>query len=280
MPTISRASRAASRCAPRAPGERITLLDDQEYALDPEFMVIADESGAIGLAGIMGGRATAIGDRTTEVLLESAHFTPEAVAGRARRLGLVHRCRAALRARRRSRPAGARARARDGLLLEIAGGEPGPSQVTTRRSAAEPRRPAVVRLRRSRLAATARCDAYRTARSQAILAAIADRVETTPEGWRVRGPPHRFDIRIEADLIEEVARLRGFDSIAESHAIAPQVAGYATESRVPNDRLLTAMADRGYREAITYSFVDPVSAAPVVSRRAEPAHWRIRSPRI
>ncbi len=77
------------------------------------------------------------------------------------------------------------------------------------------------------------------------------------DGWRVRKPPHRFDIRIEEDLIEEVARLRGFDSIAESHAIAPQVAGEATESRVAKDRLLWAMADRGYREVITYSFVDP-----------------------
>ena len=70
------------------PAERLTLLDDREYVLDPDFMVIADASGAIGLAGIMGGRGTAIGDATTEVLLESAHFAPAAVAGRARRLGL------------------------------------------------------------------------------------------------------------------------------------------------------------------------------------------------
>jgi phenylalanyl-tRNA synthetase beta chain len=91
-----------------------------------------------------------------------------------------------------------------------------------------------------------------------VLSSISDRVEATPAGWRVRRPPHRFDLRIEEDLIEEVARLRGFDSIAESHAIAPQIAGEATESRVANDRLLTAMADCGYREAITYSFVDPV----------------------
>jgi phenylalanyl-tRNA synthetase beta chain len=92
----------------------------------------------------------------------------------------------------------------------------------------------------------------------AVLAAVSGRVETTADGWRVRKPPHRFDIRIEEDLIEEVARLRGFDSIAESHAVAPQIAGEATESRVANERLLTAMADRGYREVITYSFVDPV----------------------
>ena len=86
-------------------------------------------------------------------------------------------------------------------------------------------------------------------------------------------------MRIEEDLIEEVARLRGFDSIAESHAIAPQVAGYATESRVSNERLLTAMADRGYREAITYSFVDPAVQHQLFPGHAGAARWRIRSPR-
>ena len=64
-----------------------------------------------------------------------------------------------------------------------------------------------------------------------ILGAISERVEATEQGWRVLRPPHRFDVRIEEDLIEEVARLRGFDSIAEAHAIAPQIAGYATETR-------------------------------------------------
>ena len=91
-----------------------------------------------------------------------------------------------------------------------------------------------------------------------LLAAVTGRVESTPGGWRVPVPSHRFDIRIETDLVEEVARLRGFDSIAESHAAAPQIAGYATETRVDNERLFTAMADAGYREVITYTFVDPL----------------------
>jgi phenylalanyl-tRNA synthetase beta chain len=113
-----------------------------------------------------------------------------------------------------------------------------------------------VRLRRARLsrllgASVADGDV------EAILGSISERVESEPQGWRVSRPPHRFDIKIEADLIEEVVRLRGFDSITEHAATAPQVPGFATESRVPNDRLLTAMADSGYREVITYSFVDP-----------------------
>ncbi|MDP8984372.1 MAG: phenylalanine--tRNA ligase subunit beta, partial [Pseudomonadota bacterium] len=163
---------------------------------------------------------------------------------------------------------------------EIAGGEPGPVQVTQaggaqahiatgapdmaagtksgavgmQGGAAGPGAP--VTLRRSRLAkilgVSVPDDEVRR-----LLAAVTGDVQSTADGWRVRSPAHRFDIAIEADLIEEVARLRGFDSIAERHAIAPQVAGIASESRIANDRLLTAMADLGYREAITYSFVDP-----------------------
>jgi phenylalanyl-tRNA synthetase beta chain len=239
-----------------APNERLTLLDDREYVLDPDFMLIADESGAIGLAGIMGGRATAIDEGTTDVLLEAAHFAPDAVAGRARRLGLFTD--AAQRFERGvdpTLPALALERA-TALIKEIAGGEAGPSQVTraeASRQATEER----VSLRRDRLARLLGV-AVPDEEVRSVMSAISDGVEPMPSGWRVRRPPHRFDVRIEADLIEEVARLRGFDSIAESHAITPQVAGYATEFQVSTDRLLSAMVDRGYREAISYSFVDPV----------------------
>jgi phenylalanyl-tRNA synthetase beta chain len=242
------------------PGERLMLLDDKEYGLDPDALVIADARGPIGLAGIMGGRATAISDATGDVLLEAAHFAPDAIAGRARRLGLFTD--AAQRFERGvdpSLPPLALERA-TALLLEIVGGEPGPVQVTRAAAGTAADADGWVSLRRARLekmlGVSVPDDEVR-----AVMAAISDRVETTAEGWRVHKPPHRFDIRIEEDLIEEVARLRGFDSIAESHAVAPQIAGESTETRVANDRLLTAMADRGYREVITYSFVDPVLQA-------------------
>ena len=115
-----------------------------------------------------------------------------------------------------------------------------------------------MRLRRSRLARLLGASVP-DAEVGEILGAISERVEPTEQGWRVLRPSHRFDVRIEEDLIEEIARLRGFDSIAEAHAIAPQIVGYATDTRVPNDRVLAAMADRGYREAITYTFVDPAT---------------------
>jgi phenylalanyl-tRNA synthetase beta chain len=241
------------------PKERITLLDDKEYALDAEFLVIADASGAIGVAGVMGGRRTAISDSTADVLLESAHFTPEAIAGRARRLGLFTD--AAQRFERGvdpSLPAVAIERA-TALLTQCAGGEPGPTQVT--RIAASPGAEVEpehqwVRLRRARVTRLLG-SAVPDADVQTVLSAVSDRVEATADGWRVHKPPHRFDMKIEADLIEEVARLRGFDSIPECHANAAQIPGEAIESRAATDRILTAMADCGYREVITNSFVDP-----------------------
>jgi phenylalanyl-tRNA synthetase beta chain len=248
---------AGIRVRPATPEERLTLLDDKEYELDPDFLVIADARGAIGLAGVMGGRRTAISDSTRDVLLEAAHFAPDAVAGRARRLGLFTD--AAQRFERGvdpTLPPAAIERA-TALLVAIVGGEPGPVQVTRAAAGAAAEAEEWVSLRRTRLAKLLGVSVP-DGEVHAVLAAVSGRVEITADGWRVRKPPHRFDIRIEEDLIEEVARLRGFDSIAESHAVAPQIAGEATESRVANERLLTAMADRGYREVITYSFVDPV----------------------
>jgi phenylalanyl-tRNA synthetase beta chain len=236
--------------------ERLTLLDDKEYELDPDFLVIADVGGAIGLAGIMGGRRTAISESTTDVLLESAHFAPDAVSGRARRLGLFTD--AAQRFERGvdpTLPAIAIERA-TALLMACAGGLPGPVQVT-RGSTTTPGDEAWVPLRRDRLTRLLGAPVPDD-EVHSVLAAISERIENTAEGWRVRKPPHRFDIRIEADLIEEVARLRGFDSIAEIPAVAVQIPGTAPEGRVPNERLLAAMADRGYREIISYAFVDPL----------------------
>ncbi len=239
------------------PGEAVTLLDDKVHVLGPDFLVIADAGGAIGLAGIMGGRSTAIADATTDVLLEAAHFVPDVIAGRARRLGLFTD--AGQRFERGvdpTLPVPALERA-TALLLEFGGGTPGPLQTLVLGvGVAVPVAEQWVSLRRSRLAGLLGAE-IPDAEVTAVLGAITDRLESTAEGWRVRRPPHRFDVRIEADLIEEVARLRGFDRIAEQHAVAPQVAGYAPEAVLPTTRVLTAMIDRGYREAITYTFVDP-----------------------
>jgi phenylalanyl-tRNA synthetase beta chain len=235
-------------------GERLTLLDDREYVLDGQYLVVADDSGAVALAGIMGGRSTAIAEGTTEVLLEAAHWSPPVVAAGSRRLGLFTD--AAQRFERGvdpQLPESALERA-TALIIEYGGGRAGPLRVEEfSPAAAEPSVP----LRRERLARLLGAEVP-DAEVQVLLESVSPRVETVPGGWRVAAPPHRFDVRIEVDLVEEVARLRGFDAIAERHATAPQIAGHSGESHVSAGRLLHAMIDRGYREAITYSFVDPV----------------------
>ena len=238
-----------------AAGEPLELLNDTTLSLTPDCLVIADANGPVGLAGIMGGRRSAIGDDTVDVFLEAAHFTPSVIAGRARRLGLLTD--AAQRFERGVDPelprrAIERATA---LLLEIAGGRPGP--ISEARAAAFPGAQPRIRLRRRRLerllGTTVPDEEVRE-----LLAAIGDRVEEHGEGWELGVPSHRFDLAIEADLVEEVARLRGFDRIPEHPAIAPQLAGEAGEQRAPVERALAVLIDRGYHEAITYSFVDPV----------------------
>jgi phenylalanyl-tRNA synthetase beta chain len=235
--------------------ERIALLNGNEYTLSDEFLIIADATGPVGLAGIMGGRPTAISAATTDVLLEAAHFVPEIVAGRARRLGLFTD--AGQRFERGVDPELATAaleRATD-LLLQCAGGVAGPVQATRLTQGAEPQE-TWVPLRRSRLNRVLGA-AVSDADVQSVLTSISDRVKENADGWSVRRPSHRFDIRIEADLIEEVARLRGLEHIDEQDALAPQIPGAAPEGRVANERVLSAVADRGYREVITYTFVDP-----------------------
>jgi phenylalanyl-tRNA synthetase beta chain len=239
--------------------ERLTLLDDREYTLDSQFVVVADGSGAIGLAGIMGGRSTAISETTVDVLLEAAHWSPAAIAAGSRRLGLFTD--AAQRFERGVDPrlperALERATA---LILEVAGGQPGPLRIEEFAPVTFGVEVALRRERLERVLGIPVPDAEVTS----VLQAISETVTATSEGWRIVAPSHRFDLRIEVDLIEEVARLRGFDCLVEQHAVAPQVAGFASERRVASERLLLAMIDRGYREAITYSFVDPALQEPL-----------------
>jgi phenylalanyl-tRNA synthetase beta chain len=234
------------------PKESITLLDGKEYALAPDMLVIADEKGAVGLAGVMGGERTAISAETRDVFLEVAHFVPAAVAGRARSLGLMTD--ATQRFERGvdpTLPERAMERA-TALLVAIAGGEPGATQVVTAVKARDAR-VAVRRARIGRLLGVTVPDSE----VLEILQSISADVAATADGWQVKVPPHRFDLAIEADLIEEVARLRGYYTIAEIDQRAGRKAQTVTEKQADPDRLAHALADRGYREAITYSFVDP-----------------------
>ena len=141
------------------------------------------------------------------------------------------------------------------LLLSIAGGRAGPVAVA-RCDEHLPVRPAVLLRRRqlARLLGTG----FEDARVQAVLEGLQMRVEPACEGWRVSPPPHRFDIAIEADLIEEVARIIGYEAITESEAAAVEQFRSLPESLASEQGLLEALAMRGYQEAVTYAFVDPL----------------------
>ena len=235
-------------------GEPITLLDGKVIELQPDVLVIADDGGAVGLAGVMGGERTAVSADTTDIFFEAAFFAPAAIAGRGRRWGLVTD--ASQRFERGVDPSQQRrAMSRAiGLLRSIAGGKPGP--VTFVQSAEhQPSRPAVS-LRRSRLQRLLGVG-IADARVASTLTALQMKVAAQPEGWEATPPPHRFDITIEADLIEEVARITGFEGIPEADAIGPHRFRSATEERAGEHVLLESLAMRGYEEAITFAFVDP-----------------------
>jgi len=234
-------------------GEKITLLDGKEISLTTDVLVIADSEGAVGMAGVMGGMRTACNGDTVDVLFEAAFFTPSAIAGRGRRYGLVTD--AGQRFERGVDPAHqerAVERATQ-LLIEIAGGAAGPVSVTAHPDQL-PRR-VEVHLRRDRIG---RLLGTQIADNdvKATLEALGMRVRADETGWLVTPPSHRFDITIEPDLIEELARIVGFEAIAEVHAPGVQKVQPLAEQAPVESQALEILATRGYQEAITYAFVD------------------------
>lgn len=238
-------------------GERLTLLTGQDIALAADELVIADEQGPVALAGIMGGRRSAVDTDTRRVFLECAFFAPHAIAGRARRHGL--QTDAAQRYERgvdptQQREALERATA---LLLQIAGGVAGPV-IAAQESACEA--PAIV-LRHARLIRVLGGE-FPAAQAESLLTRLHTAWERNEAGWIVQPPAYRFDLRIEADLIEELIRLRGYEAL---EARRPQVAlrpVAAPEMAISPSTIRRLLVERGYHEAITYSFVDPALQAP------------------
>jgi len=182
-------------------------------------LLITDDEGPVGLAGIMGGNRTAVGSETTEVFLEVAYFPPEAIIGRPRRWGLLTD--ASQRYERGVDPT-LQVRAIEraiGLLCSIAGGETGPVMVTESVGHQPQRHP--VPLRRTQLERLLGLE-LAPGNVTGTLEALQMKVAPTAQGWEVTPPPYRFDIAIEADLIEEVARIVGYEAIPELDALGPQ----------------------------------------------------------
>ncbi|MDE2339296.1 MAG: phenylalanine--tRNA ligase subunit beta [Gammaproteobacteria bacterium] len=250
-----------------AAGESITLLDGRSVELAPDVLLITDAAGPVGIAGIMGGERTAVSAGTTDVFLEVAYFAPDAVIGRALRWGLSTD--ASQRFERGVNPAGqayALERALE-LMQRIAGGTAGPLTLTESEED-RPARPPVV-LRRSQLGRLLGAQ-IPDERVCTVLENLGMRVQGLPEGWEVGPPAHRFDIALEADLIEEVARIVGYEAIEERDALAAERVRALPEF-VPMERaVLELLATRGYQEAITYAFVDPQLQQQLFGDRSAP----------
>ncbi len=241
------------------PGETLTLLGDETITLQAGTLVIADAARPLALAGVMGGADSGVGAGTTDVLLESAFFAPHAIAGRARSYGL--HTDSSHRFERGVDPAGQEAAMEraTALLCAIAGGEPGPPLVAS--DAARRPRGHAVTLRAGQIERLLGIRLERD-RVEDILGRLGMGVESDGEDWCVQVPPQRFDITGEADLIEELARVYGYDAIPEKRPATVARIQPVPEGVVPLARLRTALVDRDYQEAITYSFVDaPLQAA-------------------
>jgi phenylalanyl-tRNA synthetase beta chain len=246
--------------------ESLTLLDGKEIKADPDMLLIADADGPVGLAGIMGGARTAVDADTRDVFFESAFFTPQAVQGRARRIGLVTD--ASQRFERGVDPSGqARAIERAvALLSELAGARPGAIEVTDSPAHLPVRRP--VRLRAAQLRRLLGSEPP-GAQVSGALERLGMSVAQRPDGWEAVPPAYRFDITIEPDLIEEVARIVGFETIPETDALVPQRFRPLPVAHLSEAALLQALAARGYQEAITLAFVDPALQAQLFPERAQ-----------
>jgi phenylalanyl-tRNA synthetase beta chain len=236
-------------------GEKLVLLDGQEVTLRADTLVIADHQRALAIAGVMGGEHSGVTAKTRDIFLESAFFDTISVAGKARSYGLhtdaSHRYERGVDWQL-AREAMERA---TGLLLEITGGEAGPVIEVV----SEQHLPSIapVTLRASRVEQMLGL-VIDNAEIERLLNALGLTVSADGDGqWRVEVPSHRFDISLEVDLIEELARLYGYNRLPVRYPqarLAPQAKAEAKGDLPELRRLLVA---RGYQEAITYSFIDP-----------------------
>ena len=247
-------------------GEKLVLLDGKEVAATSDTLVISDDSGAIGIGGIMGGLGTAVTEKTTDIFLEAAFFSQGVIAGRARSYGM--HTDASLRFERGVDPDGqARAIERaTQLLIDIAGGEAGPTVVETAAGHLPGR--GTIRVRRERVTQLLGVE-IADDRIANILEKLEFEVTAVDAGWDVVAPSHRFDIELEVDLIEEIARIYGYDEIPEATAIAETPLETVTESRIDVELACATLVARDYQEVITYSFIDPALDEQISGQRSE-----------
>ncbi len=237
------------------PGDRLELLNGVVVEPDAATLLITDHHGPLALAGIMGGEISSCTNATRDVFLESAFFAPASIAGRARRHGLQtdssHRFERGVDPQLQRRAAERATR----LLLDIAGGQPGPlvEAVSPQHLPAEP----AIRLRPERLRKLLGMG-IPAAEVEEILRRLGMAVAVEVDHWLVAPPSSRFDIALEVDLIEEIARIHGYDRLPGNRPLTRMEMPPQPEGRVALERFKETLTQRGFQEAITYSFVDPV----------------------
>ncbi|WP_438970905.1 phenylalanine--tRNA ligase subunit beta [Methylophaga sp.] len=234
--------------------EKLTLLDGQEVELNSDTLLITDESGPLAMAGVMGGEGSGVTDATQNIFLEAAFFSPEAIAGKARSYGLhtdsSHRFERGVDPEL-ARSAMERATA---LLLSIVGGQAGP--VTEKSNDKDLPQPVSIHLREARIERVLgiKLDEEQISEQLNRLGLALTRVD---DGWQVVVPSFRFDLTIEVDLIEELGRLYGYDKLPDTRPKGTVLTSNITEKATQLERLQNLLIDRGYFEAVTYSFVEP-----------------------
>ena len=236
-------------------GEKLVLLDGQEVSLRADTLVIADHQRALAIAGVMGGEHSGVSSTTKDIFLESAFFDQIAVAGKARSYGLhtdaSHRYERGVDWQL-AREAMERA---TGLLLEITGGEAGPVIETVSEQHLPSIAPVILRAERIEQMLGMQMDAAEVER---LLTALGLTISSeVARQWRVEVPSHRFDISLEVDLIEELARLHGYNRLPVRYPQARLAPQASSESRAGLPALRRLLVARGYQEAVTYSFIDP-----------------------
>ena len=234
--------------------ETIELLDGQQVELSEGTLLITDKSGPIAIAGIMGGASTAVSDNTQNIFLESAFFAPVLLAGKARSYGLhtdsSHRFERGV-SFELQHDAIERATA---LLLDIVGGEAGEVIEFVSETNLPTRKPVPLRLQR--LSRVLGVD-FEPVFVETCLLNLGMDFQTNCDGWDVTPPAFRFDIEIEEDLIEEMGRIYGYDNIPRTRPASMIKMSADNEKLVGMDLVKQTLVDRGFYEAITYSFIDP-----------------------